>query len=204
MRPPSDYKGLPNANPAPRRSPKDAPRCQNGRVWPFRRDRTSAERLLATWFRPVVPEGHASLDAYEAAMTGEERERLPKTLGKLAMDGVERIYQVRRHDLAPDRLGLAYLDDLLGAEMRVKLTQDQDPAHPRNLLRVVATEFGCIVGEIYVRAGKGTWAPQRPPNLWRSKLLLKDGEYDPFLAVVRQLSEDREPGALVRRFDATP
>ena len=174
-------------------------------MWPFRRaDRIPGERLFATWFRPIVPEGHASLDAFEAAMADDERERLPKTLNKLAMDGVERIYQVRRHDLAPDRDGLVFLDTLLDAEMRVKLTEDQDPAHPRNLLRVVATEFGCIVGEIYVRAGKGSWVPRRPPNLWRSRLLLRDGEYDPFLAVVRQLSEDREPGALVRRFDAAP
>ena len=174
-------------------------------MWPFRRaGRITGEKLFATWFRPIVPEGHASLDAFEAAMTGDERERLPKTLNKLAMDGVERIYQVRRHDLAPDRDGLVFLDALLDAEMRVKLTEDQDPAHPRNLLRVVATEFGCIVGEIFVRAGKGPWVPRRPPNLWRSRLLLKDGEYDPFLAVVRQLSEDREPGALVRRFDKAP
>ncbi len=174
-------------------------------MWPFRRrPGTSAESLFATWFRPVVPEGHASLEAFEAAMTDEERERLPKTLGKLAMDGVERIYQVRRHDLSPDRGGLAYLDSLLDAEMREKLSRDQDPAHPRNLLRVVGTEFGCIVGEIYVRAGKGTWVPRRPPNHWRSRLALKDGEYDPFLAVVRQLSEDREPDALVRRFDDAP
>jgi hypothetical protein len=174
-------------------------------MWPFRRaDRVTAERLFAKWFRPVVPEGHASLEAFEAAITDEERKRLSKTLSKLAMDGVERIYQVRHHDLAPDRDGLAFLDNLLDAEMREKLTRDQDPAHPRNLLRVVATEFGCIVGEIYVRAGKGTWAPQRPPNLWRSKLLLKDGEYDPFLAVVRQLSDDREPGALLRQFDGAP
>jgi hypothetical protein len=174
-------------------------------MWPFRRaDRLTGETLLATWFRPIVPEGHASLDTFEAAMTDEERERLPKTLAKLAMDGVERIYQVRRHDLAPDRDGLVFLDTLLDAELRVKLTRDQDPAHPRNLLRLVATEFGCIVGEIHVRAGKGSWVPRRPPNLWRSRLDLQDGEYDPFLAVVRQLSEDREPGALVRRFDAAP
>ena len=174
-------------------------------MWPFRRlPRLESEHLFATWFRPVVPEGHGSLEAFEAAITGEERERLPKTLGKLAMDGVERIYQVRRHDLSPDREGLVFLDTLLDAEMRVKLTRDQDPAHPRNLLRLVATEFGCIVGEIYVRAGKGAWAPQRPPNLWRSKLILKDGEYDPFRAVVRQLSDDREEGALVRRFDRAP
>jgi hypothetical protein len=174
-------------------------------VWPFRRAaRVRADALFATWFRPVVPEGHASLAAFEAAITEEERERLPKTLGKLAMDGVERIYQVRRHDLSPDRDGLVFLDALLDAEMRVKLTRDQDPLHPRNLLRLVATEFGCIVGEIYVRAGKARWAPQRPPNLWRSRLLLKDGEYDPFRAVVRQLSDEREEGALVRRFDAAP
>jgi len=174
------------------------------RVWPLRRaDRITAERLFATWFRPVVPEGHATLEAFEALMADDERERLPKTLAKLAMDGVERIYQVRRHDLSPDREGLLFLDTLLDAEMRVKLSRDQDPAHPRNLLRLVSTEFGCIVGEIYVRAGKGSWVPRRPPNLWRSRLSLKDGgEYDPFLAVVRQLSDGREPGALARRFDA--
>jgi hypothetical protein len=174
-------------------------------MWPFRRQpATRAESLFSTWFRPVVPDGHPSLDAFEAGITDEERERLPKTLSKLAMDGVERIYQVRRHDLSPDRDGLAFLDTLLDAEMRVKLTRDQDPAHPRNLLRLVATEFGCIVGEIYVRAGKGKWVPRRPPNHWRSRLALKDGEYDPFLAVVRKLSDDREPDALVRRFDEAP
>jgi hypothetical protein len=174
-------------------------------VWPFRRPaRTPAERLYQAWFRPVLPEGHPSLEAFEAGITDEERERLPKTLSKLAMDGVERIYQVRRHDLSPDREGLVFLDALLDAEMRVKLTRDQDPLHPRNLLRVVATEFGCIVGEIYVRAGKGKWVPRRPPNHWRSRLALKDGEYDPFLAVVRKLSDDREPDALVRRFDTAP
>lgn len=174
-------------------------------VWPFRStSRIPAERIFARWFRPVVPEGHASLDAFEAAITDEERERLSKTLNKLAMEGVERIYQVRRHDLSPDREGLVFLDALLDAEMLVKLTRDQDPAHPRNLLRIVGTEFGCIVGEIYVRAGKGSWVPRRPPNLWRSKLALKDGEYDPFLAVVLKLSDDREPDALVRRFDKAP
>jgi hypothetical protein len=172
-------------------------------MWPLRRSaRTTAERLFATWFRPVVPEGHTSLEAFEAAMADDERERLPKTLAKLAMDGVERIYQVRRHDLSPDRDGLVFLDNLLDAEMRIKLTRDQDPAHPRNLLRLVATEFGCIVGEIHVRAGKGSWVPRRPPNHWRSRLSLRDGEYDPFLAVVRQLSDEREAGALARRFDA--
>lgn len=173
-------------------------------MWHRRSDRIPAERFFATWFRPVVPEGHASLEAFEAAMTDDERGRLSKTLNKLAMDGVERIYQVRRHDLSPDREGLVFLDSLLDAEMRIKLTRDQDPAHPRNLLRVVATEFGCIVGEIHVRAGKGSWAPQRPPNLWRSRLLLKDGEYDPFFAVVRKLSDDREADGLARRFDEAP
>jgi hypothetical protein len=174
-------------------------------MWPFRRPPgTRAGSLFSAWFRPVVPDGHASLEAFEAAITDEERERLPKTLSKLAMDGVERIYQVRRHDLSPDREGLLFLDRLLDAEMRVKLTRDQDPAHPRNLLRIVATEFGCIVGEIYVRAGKGTWVPRRPPNHWRSRLALKDGEYDPFLAVIAKLSDDREEDALVRRFDAAP
>lgn len=179
--------------------------CQNVRMWPFRRTPAiRAGSLFSTWLRPVVPDGHGSLDAFEAAITEEEKERLPKTLGKLAMDGVERIYQVRRHDLSPDREGLAFLDALLDAEMRMKLTRDQDPAYPRNLLRVVATEFGCIVGEIYVRAGKGTWVPRRPPNLWRSRLALRDGEYDFFFAVVTKFSDDREPDALVRRFDAAP
>jgi len=173
-------------------------------MWPFRRAGIRAGSLFANWLRPVVPDGHRSLEAFEAGLTGEERERLPKTLSKLAMDGVERIYQVRRHDLSPDREGLVFLDRLLDAEMRVKLTRDQDPAHPRNLFRVVVTEFGCIIGEIYVRAGKGTWVPRRPPNLWRSTLKLKDGTYDPFLAVVTQLSDDREPDALVRRFDEAP
>lgn len=174
-------------------------------MWPFRRaPRIPAERLFSAWFRPVVPDGHPSLEAFEAGITDEERARMPKTLGKLAMDGVERIYQVRRHDLSPDRDGLVFLDRLLDAEMRIKLTRDQDPAYPRNLLRIVATEFGCIVGEIYVRAGKGTWVPRRPPNHWRSRLLLKDGEYDPFVAVIEKLSDDREPDALVRRFDAAP
>jgi hypothetical protein len=172
-------------------------------MWPFRRPPgVTAERLFSAWFRVVVPEGFPSLEAFEAAMTDDERERLPKTLGKLAMDGVERIYQVRRHDLAPDREGLLFLDRLLDAEMRFKLERDQDPSHPRNLFRVVATEFGCIVGEIHVRAGKGAWLPRRAPNLWRSRIVARGEEFDPFLAVVRQLSDEREPGALVRRFDA--
>jgi hypothetical protein len=172
-------------------------------MWPFRRrPGITAEGLFSAWFRPVVPEGFPSLEAFEAAMGADERERLKKTLGKLALDGVERIYQVRRHDLEPGREGLVFLDRLLDAEMRVKLTRDQDPAYPRNLLRVVGTEFGCIVGEIYVRAGKGEWLPHRAPNLWRSRLKLRAGEYDPFRAVVRQLSDDRAPEALVRRFDA--
>jgi hypothetical protein len=174
-------------------------------MWPFTRkkDHLAADKLFSRWFRPQVPEGHASLDAFEAAMTDEERERLPKTLAKLAMDGVERIYQVRGHDLDPNRKGLEFLDELLDAEMRWKLTEEQDPNHPRNLFRLVATEFGCIVGEIWRRAGKAEWKPQRAPNLWRSKLRLKDGgTYDPFKAVVKQMSDDREPGALTRRFDA--
>jgi hypothetical protein len=175
-------------------------------VWPFtRKPRLTAAALFAKWFRPQVPEGHASLEAFEAAMTDEERERLPKTLAKLAMDGVERIYQVRGHDLEPGRDGLVFLDELLNAEMRWKLTQDQEAQHPRNLFRLVATEFGCIVGEIYVRAGKGRWVMQRAPNLWRSRLRLNDDAlYDPFLAVVRQMSDERTDGDLVRAFDETP
>jgi len=175
-------------------------------VWPFRRKPTpTAEELFARWFRPVVPEGHASLEAFEAAITEEERARLPKTLAKLAMDGVERIYQVRRHDLDPDRSGLAWLDQLLDAEMRLKLTLDQDPANPRNLLRVVATEFGCIVGEIWVREGRGAWEVRRAPNHWRSRIRTGEGgTYDPFRAVVRQLSGEREPGGLTQAFDRAP
>jgi len=173
-------------------------------VWPFRRPPAlTAQALFARWFRPQVPEGHPSLEAFEAAITDEERIRLPKTIEKLAMDGVERIWQVRRHELDPDREGLAWLDGLLDAEMRWKLTQEQDPGHPRNLFRLVGTEFGCIVGEIWIRAGKAEWEVRRAPNLWRSRLRLKDGgEYDPFLAVVRQMSDEREPGALTRAFDA--
>jgi len=173
-------------------------------VWPFRRKaKLRARDLYAKWFRPQVPQGHASLDAFEAAITEEEKERLPKTLAKLAMEGVERIFQVRKHDLDPDREGLVYLDRLLDAEMRWKLTEGQDPAHPSNLFRVVATEFGCIVGEIWRRTGRGDWVVQRAPNHWRSKVRRPDGgEYDPFLAVVRQMSDEREAGALVLAYDA--
>ena len=65
----------------------------------------------------------------------------------------------------------------------------------------MSTEFGCIVGEIYVRADKAAWEPQRAPNLWRSRLRLKDGsEYDPFFAVVRQMSDERQ--SLVAAFDS--
>ena len=173
-------------------------------MWPFRRRlRVTADALFQRWFRTQVPEGHASLEAFEAAITSDERERLGKTLAKLAMDGVERIHQVRGHDLEPDRDGLVFLDGLLDAEMRWKLTQEQDPNHPRNLFRVVATEFGCVVGEIYVRSGKAEWAPRRAPNHWRSRVLSANGcEYDPFLAVARQMSDEREEGALVRAYDA--
>ncbi|MHC4134454.1 MAG: hypothetical protein ACYTDU_18910 [Planctomycetota bacterium] len=172
-------------------------------MWPFtRKPRQTAAALFAKWFRPQVPEGHASLEAFEAAMTDEERERLPKTLAKLAMDGVERIHEVRGHDLEPGRAGLVFLDELLNAELRWKLTQGQDAQHPRNLFRLVATEFGCIVGEIYVRAGKGRWVLQRAPNLWRSRIRLADDSLcDPFLAVVRQMSDERTEGALVHAYD---
>ena len=172
-------------------------------MWRFKREPAlTARTLFDRWFQPQVPEGHASLEAFEAAITEEERERLPKTLAKLAMDGVERIYKVRNHDLEPGREGLLFLDELLDAEMRWKLTEEQDPGHPRNLFRLVATEFGCIVGEIHARAGKGAWVVQRAPNLWRSRLRLADGRlHDPFFAVVRQMSDEREPGALLREFD---
>ncbi len=174
-------------------------------MWPFTRraPAVTAQALFDRWFRIQVPEGHPSLDAYEAAITGEEVARLPKTFHKLATDGVERIYQVRRKELEPDREALVYLDTLLDAEMRWKLTEEQDPANPRNLLRVVATEFGCMVGEIHLHAGKGRWLPFRAPNLWRSRIARADGsEYDPFFAVVRQLSDERVPGALAGGFDA--
>ncbi len=174
-------------------------------MWPFARraPAVTARVLFDRWFRAQVPEGHVSLEAYEAAITDDEVARLPKTLHKLATDGVERIYQVRRKELEPDRSALLFLDDLLDPEMRWKLTQEQDASHPRNLFRVVATEFGCMVGEIYVHAGKGRWLPRRAPNLWRSRIARADGsEYDPFLAVVRQLSDERVPGALAGHFDA--
>ena len=173
-------------------------------MWPWSKpDTVAADALWSRWFHAVVPEGHASLQAYEALMGDDERALLPKSLAKLSMDGVERIYQVRRKDLDPNRNGLEYLDTLLDAEMRWKLTEDQDPNHPRNLFRLVATEFGCIVGEIYVRTGKGQWTPQRAPNLWRSTIVGTRGEtYDPFRAVVRKLSDERETGALARHHDA--
>ncbi len=174
-------------------------------MWPFKQKRAgiTARELFERWFRPIVPEGHPSLEAFESGITDEEKERLPKTMEKLAMDGVERVYQVRRVELEPDRTTLEFLDGLLGPEMLHKLTEEQDPTHARNLLRIVCTEFGCVVGEIYLRAGKATWELRRAPNHWRSSLRLTSGEtYDPFLAVVRQLSAEREEGALAAAFDA--
>ena len=173
-------------------------------MWRSRKkQRLTADKLWARWFRPQVPEGFPSLDAFEAAITDDEKLRLPKTLKKLANDGVERIYQVRKHDLEPDREGLVFLDALLDAEMRWKLTQDQDPHFPRNLFRLVSTEFACVVGEIYVRTGKGVWEPQRAPNHWRSIIRLADEtEYDPFRAVVRKMSDERDADALVKHYDA--
>jgi hypothetical protein len=163
----------------------------------------AADSLFHRWLRPILPEGHASLEAYESLLGDDERERLHKTLAKLAMDGVERIHVVRKHDLDPDRSGLVYLDELIDAELRWKLTEEQDPNHPRNLFRLVVTEFGCIVGEIYVRTGKGEWIVQRAPNVWRSRIRGSDGGiYDPFMAVVRQMSDERERGALTRHYDA--
>ena len=173
-------------------------------MWPFRRKKAglTAAALWGRWFHTLVPEGHPSLDAFEAAITDDERERLGKTLKKLANNGVERIYQVRKHDLDPDREGLVFLDGLLDAEMRWKLTQDQDPSFPRNLFRLVCTEFGCVVGEIYRRAGKGEWVCARAPNLWRSHIELTGGErFDPFRAVVAKMSDERAQDALVAHFD---
>ncbi len=173
-------------------------------MWPFRKapDTISADALFARWFRVQVPEGHASLEAFDLGVTSVELELLPKTLEKLALDGVERIYQVRKHDLEPNRDGLVYLDSILNAELRWKLTEEQDPNFPRNLFRLVCTEFGCIVGEIFVRAGKATWSPRRAPNHWRSTVVLSSGiAWDPFRAVVKQLSDEREDGALVEMFD---
>ena len=182
-----------------------AARWHNPRaVWPFRRkSRIRADDLFSKWFRPQVPEGYPSLEAFETAITDEETELLPKTLAKLAMDGVERIFQVRKHDLDPDREGLVFLDGLLNAEMRWKLTEGQDPTYPRNLFRVVATEFGCIVGEIWVRTGRGAWAPRRAPNHWRSAVRRPGGEeYDPFRAVVRKMSDERRDAGLAAAYDA--
>jgi len=163
----------------------------------------TAAALFERWFRAVVPEGHASLQAYEARMDEDERARLPKTLAKLAADGVERIHHVRRHDLDPDRRGLEYLDTLLGPALLYNLTARQEPSDPRNLFRVVATEFGCVVGEIYVRTGKGVWRPARAPNLWRSRIVAPSGkQYDPFLAVVRRMSDEGRDASLVSDYDA--
>jgi len=170
----------------------------------FRREpaQVTAAALFGKWFTTIVPEGHASLENFEALMTDEERERMPKTLAKLALDGVDRIYGVRKVDLEPDREGLAYLDETLGPAIRHNLTRDQSPADPRNLFRLVATEFGCILGEIYVRADKGEWNPRRSPNHWRSAIRAKSGsEFDPFAAVIKQLSDEREDGALLAEFD---
>ena len=168
-----------------------------------RKPRVTAGFLWGKWFRPQVPEGHASLEAFEAAITAGEIERLPKTLQKLAPDGVERIYQVRKHDLEPGREGLEFLDALCDAELRWKLTQEQDPAFPRNLFRLVCTEFGCIVGEIHVRQGKGRWVSQRAPNLWRSHIAWSGGTtYDPFRAIVEKLSDERGRNTIVEAFDS--
>jgi len=162
----------------------------------------AGRKLFDRWFFPRLPEGYPSLEAFEAAITAEELERLPKTLMKLAMDGVERIHKVRGVDLDPDRSALVYLDELLDEELAHKLTHEQDPQSPFNLFRVVCTEFGCIVGEIYVREQKGVWRPQRGPNLWRSRIAAPSGtRYDPFRAVVSKLEKERQPDALVRHFD---
>ena len=165
--------------------------------------KVTAEVLWGRWFVPVVPEGHPSLEAYESLITDEERERLPKTMAKLALDGVDRIYDVRKKEVSPDREGLAYLDEMLDGGLRMNLERDQVRGDPRNLFRIVATEIGCIVGEVYRRTGKGRWVPQRSPNHWRS-LIRSDGgsEFDPFRIVVRQMSDEREPDALVTHYDA--
>lgn len=176
-------------------------------AWPFRRrpPRIGFEALWARFFQPVVPVGHASLEAFESAIAEEERALLAKTLGKLALDAVERILRVRGKEIDPDRSGIAFLDAMLDPGVRENLARDQDPSDPRNLFRVAVTEFGCAVGEIFVRTGKGRWEPRRAPNLWRSAVRRPDGSlFDPFRAVVRQLSDDREPGALLKAYDASP
>ena len=175
-------------------------------MWPFKPRQpppVTASALWNKWFVPLIPEGHPSLDAYEGLITDEERTRLPKTMLKLALDGVDRIYGVRKAEVSPDRAGLVFMDELLDTGLRHNLVRDQNPADPRSLLRIVATEFGCIVGEVYEREKKGVWVLQRSPNLWRSQIRLNDDAlYDPFRAVITQLSDDKEEGGLVRRFDS--
>ncbi len=172
-------------------------------LWGRRPQKVTAGVLWARWFLPVVPEGHPSLETYESLITDEERERLPKTLQKLALDGVDRIYEVRGKEVTPDPDGLAYLDGLVDVGLRMNLERDQDRGNPRNLFRIVATEIGCIVGEVYRRANKGRWVPRRGPNHWRSLIRSEAGtEFDPFRLVVRQMSDEREPDALLSHYDA--
>ena len=145
-------------------------------MWPFKKKGPvlAAATLYGRWFKPQVPEPHPTLESYEAAITEEELLRLPKRLAKLAHDGVERIFpRPPSTTSTPTARASSSWDELLDAEMRWKLTQDQDPNFPRNLFRLVCTEFGCVVGEIYRRAGLGEWACVRAPNHWRSTITLE-------------------------------
>ena len=178
-------------------------------MWPFKkagpaeRKHVKAAALKARWLPVIVPEGHAGLDVFEQAISEDERRRLPQTLAKLAENGVQRIHHVRKVDLEPDRAGVAYLDEMLSPAVRESMLWNQRPDDPQNLFRKMATEFGAILGELYVRGGKGLWDPRRPPNLWRSEIVSAAGErYNPFETVLRQLSDDHEPGSILTHYDS--
>ena len=177
-------------------------------VWPFKKARPAERKLTsaalkARWFPAIVPEGHAGLDAFEQAISEDERRRLPQTLAKLAENGVQRIHHVRKVDLEPDRGGVAYLDEMLSPAVRESLLWNQRPDDPQNLFRKVVTELGAILGELYVRGGKGRWDPRRAPNLWRSEIVSgSGGRCNPFDAVLRQLSDEHDPGSILAHYDA--
>jgi len=91
---------------------------------------------------------------------------------------------------------------MLSPAVRESLLWNQRPDDPQNLFRKVVTEFGAILGELYVRGGKGRWDPRRAPNLWRSEIVSGGGgRCNPFDAVLRQLSDEHEEGALLAHYD---